>query len=117
MSGLFFGGFAGAGVITVSSNWDSPTGASPQTTATRTLTVPADNSGMIAFSITGTGAGSVTYSKNGGGFISVSDGEGIIFANSDTLAFKLTGASRAAQIALVDQTTRTPIGGSTITNT
>lgn len=120
MSGIFFGSAGAAGTpapITVSSNWGSTgPGASPQTSPTRTLTVPALNPGSLYFSVTGTGASSVTVSQNSGTFTSLTDGGGLTVANGDTLAFKLTGASRTATIAVTDTAAATSVGSCTLTN-
>lgn len=101
--------------ITVSSNWDSPSGATPQTTATRTLTVPSLNPGVLIFTVVTTGT--TTYSKNAGAFTALTDTMTLTIASGDTLALRLAGATKTASISVFDNSTSTLIGSTTIATT
>lgn len=80
--------------ITVSANWGSIAGASPQVSAARTLTVPAGNPGILRIVFASSAGVPVrSYQINGGSFVSVTDGLLIPVANSNTLAFRVTGGS------------------------
>lgn len=112
--------FASAGVypITITSNWGtSGPGASPQNSPTKILTVPSGNPGNVRLHVGVTPSGTIAYSKNGGGGIPVTIDVVVVFANTDTLAFILTGASDIATILAYDNTTGALIGNSNITTT
>lgn len=118
VSGIFFAHASAGGKaapITIPSNWGTTgPGASPQTSPTKTLTVPSGNSGTLQFSVSGTGAAGVTYSKNGGAFLTLSDGDLNVFANGDTLAFKLTGGAKSVSIGVGDVDAIATVGISNI---
>ena len=109
------GAFAPAS-MTLSSGFNSPSGASPQTTASRTVTVPAMNSGSIYIGIVGSG-GISKASINGGAFNTVNDADSIILADTQTLAFKLTGATKSNTYTLIDDSTGETINSFSITTT
>ena len=96
--------------ITLSSNWIDVSGASPQTTATRTLTVPAGNPGQIRFNVSATIAGVTRYSKNGGAFTNFVDSDTLSVADTDTLALRLVGAGTDASITVTDTATGASVG-------
>lgn len=97
--------------MTLSSDFDSPTGGAPQTTATRTLTVAAGNPGRLIVTLTQTGtAGTPTYSLNAGPNTSVSDGDEISVADTDTLSFRVPVGIGTTTFQLVDATTGANVG-------
>lgn len=77
--------------ITFSGSFSATAGTSTVTSSTRTATVPAGNSGQITFASMTSTAGDQQYSKNGGGFVSFSQGDMITLADGDTLAIRATG--------------------------
>lgn len=82
-------------------NWGTNNGASPQTSATRSLTVPAGNPGNIR--LDSTSSATTQYSKNAGTFTTFTSGQTLTVANGDTLAFKASGAAfDTASITVVD---------------
>ena len=88
------------------------------TSATVTVTVPPGNSGVITFkTFSFSGAVTTQYSKNGAAFGAINDGDGITFANGDTLAVR--GASMTAgeswTFTLEDSTRASSIGTYVIT--
>lgn len=105
--------------ITVSANWGSIAGASPQVSAARTLTVPAGNPGILRIAFTGSeGVPVRSYQLNGGSFVSVTDGLTIAVANTNTLAFRVTGGSGVeAQWDVYDNRTGTLVGSFSATIT
>ena len=108
---ILFGAFGGSPApITASSNWGTTTSASPATAPNRTLTVPATNPGNLRFDITSAPVGTLTYRKNSGSYTGFSDEAVVNFANTDTLNFRLTGASDTASITIYDNTTGTIVG-------
>lgn len=103
---------------TISGTLDA-TGAGPTiTSSTRTITVPAGNSGELQFANqVETGTVAFEYQKNGGAWTTAEPtGTSVTFANSDTLAVRITGAGAGEQIAfdLKDVTTGTTIGSYTL---
>ena len=83
---------------------------------TVTVTVPFANSGSIQFaSFAITGSVITFYSKNGGAFTSVTEGNSVTFASGDTLAVRggSMTAGEAWTFSLVDNTST--IGTYTIT--
>lgn len=102
--------------ITLSAPFNSPTGASPQTTALRTCTVAAGNPGAIRCEVSFS-ASEPTVSVNGGAFTPCENGLFLSVDTTNTLQFRLTGASRTASVTLWDGTTNARIDGPfTITN-
>ena len=102
--------------ITLSMDFDSPTGAAPQTTATRTLTVPSGNPGIVIVEILS--GGGLRYSLAGAPNTLVSDGETFDADTTNTLDFTVTSAPRVTQVRLRDLTTAAWIGAAfTITTT
>ena len=103
--------------ITITSNWGTTgPGASPQTSGSRTLTVPG-GSGTIRFDITSTPSGSFEYQLNVGAFTTITDLGTLAVANGDTLRFRLTGVSDAGTVVIYDNTTNVQVGTSTIITT
>ncbi len=106
---------AGVAAMTAT-NWGTTgPGASPQTSPARAITVPAGNPGLLTIYITGTGAANVTASIAGGSFNAISDGSGLSVTNGQTLAFRLTGASRTVSIQVADNAAGVNVGDATIT--
>lgn len=99
----------------IASNWDSPTGAQPQTTASRTIVVPGGNGGVLRWDIIGATGGTLQYQKNSDAYATVTDGATVTFANGDTLNFKLTGGGTDAQLFVYDNLTGAVVGFTTIT--
>jgi hypothetical protein len=97
--------------ITIPTNWGtSGPSASPITSATKTLTVPAGNPGNVLLHLVTAPAGTIGYSKNAAAFINFTIDTVVNFANTDTLAFKLTGAGDFVSLTATDNTSGTPIG-------
>ena len=97
--------------ITIPTNWGNQGGgASPQTSVAKTLTVPSGNPGNVLLHLTTAPAGTIQYIKNGGVATTFSGDTVVNFANTDTLAFKLTGAGDLANIAVSDNTFGSSIG-------
>lgn len=92
--------------VTVGAPWGSNSGAAPTniTSSTQTLTVPAGNAGSLHFSLSDATGGSPEYSKNGGGFFSLTDGANITFANGDTLRFRLASPANPGTSLVVTVT-------------
>lgn len=108
---ILFGAFGGSPApITVSSNWGVTSTASPATAPNRTLTVPAGNPGNLRFDITTAPVGTLEYRKNSGSYTTFSDEAVVNFADTDTLNFRLTGASDSANITIYDNTTGASVG-------
>jgi hypothetical protein len=96
--------------ITVSADWGSDLGASPLSSASRTLTVPSGNPGTIRFEII-LNEGTLEYKKNAAAFAAVTDGATLSVANSDTIQFRYTGSSATgANVEVYDHTTGTLVG-------
>lgn len=84
------------------------------TSATRTVTVPAGNSGIFTFAnYADNGVVTTTqYSRNGGAFTTITDGaDTVAFSNGDTIAVRTNsvgvGESRAFNV--IDKTSGTTI--------
>jgi len=91
--------------ITVDVNWGISSGISTtRTSATRTLTVPAGNPGVIRFSLSGS-SGDFYYQKNGGSFTLFAHNSTLSVANGDTLALRFVGTSPSeGEITVYDNT-------------
>lgn len=101
--------------MTLSANFDSPNGPSPQTTLARTVTVPAGNSGIFKVTFTSSGAATFEYSINGGAFQAMPASGGTLNAitTGQTLQFKLTAGvppKDRSSIQLIDNPTNTNVG-------
>ena len=103
--------------ITTSSGWGLTSGASPQTSPTRTLTVPVGSTGDVRLRINVLPAGTLAYSKNAAAFVGIAVDTTVNFANTDTLAFKLTGAADDAEVTALDLVYNTVIGNCTLHTT
>ena len=103
--------------ITIPSNWGGFSGASPQTSTTKTLTVPAGSTGDVRLRINTLPAGTLAYSKNAAAFVGIAVDTTVNFANTDTLAFKLTGAADDAGVTALDLVYNTVIGNCTLHTT
>ena len=103
--------------ISLGSNWDSPSGATPQTTTTETLDVPVGNPGHILITRVRTaGAGVAEYSLNGAAFVAITGfTTPLSVADTDTLALRVTGAGTVVEFAGLDATTGATFGTSTVT--
>ena len=104
----FFGAVSATGGITFDGGFDATATAGTATSATRTITVPAGNSGQVQFS-NFVDVGFVTtieYSKNGGAFTAFFEDDTVTFANGDTLAIRTTGngAGESRQFDMLDVT-------------
>ena len=101
----------GAAAITLSADFDSPTGGTPQTTASRTVTVPTGNTGTVAYDITATtGTPTVRRSIDAGSFNSFVDGDMDTLTTGQALSFRVAGASSSATIQLKDNDSSGNIG-------
>ena len=114
MTGNVAVGFISAGQpspITIPTNWGTQGGgASPQTSTAKTLTVPAGNPGNVLLHYTVAPTGTGQYIKNGGAPVTFTVDTVVNFANTDTLAFKLTGAGDIMNVTVTDNTTSAVIG-------
>jgi hypothetical protein len=114
-----------ASPITISSNWGetdcSAATHCTATSATKTLTVPAGNSGTVKFLVSSAGlASNDQYSKNGGGFTQAVDNSTVVFANGDSLAFQsvsIPPGPSETDYTIVDNDTGTTIGTVILKNT
>lgn len=92
----------------------SGTGSTSTVTgSTRTWTVPAGNTGQIEFeNVSHDGSGDVEYEKNGGGFVVITNGSSVTFANGDTIRMRATGlaSSETALATLRDLSSNTVFG-------
>lgn len=82
------------------------------TSATRTYTLGAGNSGQVQFTtLYNEGAGNIRYSKNGAAAVTINEGDIITLANSDTLAVSVTGmaSTNIATFTIKDVDTNTTI--------
>lgn len=104
--------------MTLDIDFDSPSGAAPQTTATRTLNVPAGNPGFLSVSITQDTPTIVRYSLAGGADTAIADGQILDVADTNTLDFTMATGVSVTTISLYDGTTSALIGSPfTITTT
>lgn len=86
-------------------------GTSPRSTATRTVTVPAGNPGILRFDSVAFDTTTFQYSKNSGTLTNVTNGDTITLANGDTLSFRATGsAGNNAACSLFDVAASQTIG-------
>ncbi len=94
--------------------FDATASSGTATSSTRTITVPAGNSGQVQFdSFVDVGTIlSIQYSKNGGAFTAFVENDIITFANGDTLAIRTTGngAGESRTFRLFDVTRGVAIG-------
>lgn len=102
-------GGAAVAPITLSGSLDATAVAGVATSSTRTVTVPAGNSGGITFD-SFVDVGTITniqYSKNGGAFTTFVSSDTITFADGDTLAIRTNGngAGESRQFRAADSTT------------
>lgn len=85
------------------------TGAGPTvTSSTRTVTVPPGNTGQITIQKTAeSGSVAFEYQKNGGAWTAAEPDPTVTFANGDTLALRITGATSGEGVTfdLYDVTT------------
>ena len=105
--------------ITVSASWGAIIGASPQTSASRTLTVPVGNPGVLRIVYTNVEPTPVpSYSINGGSFVSITDGLTFSVANGDGVRFRISGGA-LSELAfdVYDNTTNTLVGSFSATIT
>jgi hypothetical protein len=109
--------------MSLSAGFDSPSGASPQTTATRTITVPAGNPGSLRIAVTVTASATVEYSLNGAAGVAITitselRGNAIVsVANGDTLAITGSAGPDSITLDVRDQTTNASMSTSTISLT
>lgn len=100
--------------MTLSGTLDASSNTGTVTSATRTVTVPAGNSGVFTFSgYVDVGAVTSTrYSRNGGAFVIITDGsDTVAFSNGDTIAIETqsVGIGESRALNLIDKTTDTTI--------
>lgn len=101
----------GGASITLSSDFNSPSGASPQSTASRTLTVPTGSSGILVLDITATtGSPNPRYNLNSGGLTTFTDGEIIGVSDGQTLLFNNNVAASSYTVQLRDNQTGQNVG-------
>lgn len=96
--------------MTLSGTLDASSNTGTVTSSTRTVTVPAGNSGVFTFSGY-VDVGTVTntrYSRNGGAFTIITDGsDTVAFSNGDTIAIETAsvGIGESRALNLIDKTT------------
>lgn len=96
--------------MTASGSFDASSTSGTVTSSTRTITVPAGNTGVFRFAnYVDSGAIVATqYSRNGGAFTGITDGNTTAaFSNGDTLAIRTTGVGvgESRTLDLIDNTT------------
>jgi len=94
---------------TLSGTLDATASSSTVNSSSRTVTVPAGNSGVIRFTdLQALGDGAILrMSRNGGAYETLFDGFEETFANGDTIMLSAIGASSpgdGVQITLIDAT-------------
>lgn len=117
MSGIFAGAAGALGnivsAITLSGPLDATAVAGTANSATRTVTVPGGNSGMVSFgSYVDVGTvGLSKYNKNAAGLVNLSDATVVTFANGDSLLLQTLGdnAGESRTMTLTDVDTGTVI--------
>lgn len=102
----------GGGVsITLSSDFNSPSGAAPQSTASRTLTVPTGSGGILVLDITGTtGTPNPRYNLASGGLTAFADSDVISVSDTNTLLFNNNAAASSFTVQLRDWLTGQNVG-------
>lgn len=100
--------------ISFDGGFDATASSGTATSSTRTITVPAGNSGQVEFGTfidVGTIL-SIQYSKNGGAFTAIVENDILTFANGDTLAIRTTGngAGESRTFTMRDVTRGAAIG-------
>lgn len=100
----------GRNIITLSGTLSAVSTSGTVTSATRTVTVPGGNSGVMTFSsYIDTGVITTTeYQRNGGAWTAISDGaDTVAFSNGDTIAVRTNsvGVGELRQFDVVDKTT------------
>lgn len=109
-AGLLAGVAQGVRPMTLSGTLDASSNTGTVTSATRTVTVPAGNSGIFTFSgyvDVGT-VGSTRYSRNGGAYVAITDGsDTVAFSNGDTIAIETqsVGVGESRALNLIDKAT------------
>jgi hypothetical protein len=102
---------SGISPITIPTNWGtSGPSATPITSATKTLTVPAGNPGNVLLHLVTAPSGTIGYSKNAAAFTSFTVDTVVNFADTDTLAFRLTGAGDFVSLTVTDNTVLVSVG-------
>lgn len=115
MLALFLSVIGTVSPITASANWGIDSGASPLSSAARTLTVPSGNPGSVRFNVVSNDA-TLEYKLNAGAFTTVTDEGTISVSDAATLQFRFTGLSTdGAQLEVYDNTTGGLIGSWTPT--
>jgi hypothetical protein len=114
LAGMFAAVLDDIGSCSLSGTLDATAVAGVSTSTTRTVTVPAGNSGDIRFEDyvdVGTITSSET-SQNGAGYAFAGDPTTITFANNDTIAFRCNGngAGESRTFTLIDVDTGNIIG-------
>ena len=104
---------------TLSGSLTTSSGSSPVTSATRTVTVPAGNTGDLRFNNIVNDGSAFEYSKNAGAFTTISEDLVVNFADTNTLAVRATLpiALDECTFDLVDQTMAANVGSYTLTRT
>lgn len=71
------------------------------TSSTVTVSVPSGSDGVIRFTdFVMSGTVTLTYSKNGAGFVSLLEEDTVTFADGDTLALRISSASAGESLTL-----------------
>lgn len=110
-AGLMLLSKGGGASMTLSSDFNSPSGASPQSTASRTVTVPIGSSGILILDVTGTtGSPNLRYNLNSGGLVAFADYDVIIVLNGQTLLFNNNVAASSYTMQLRDAETGQNVG-------
>lgn len=96
--------------ITLSGLLSATGGGATVTGLTQTFTVPSGSSGVIRFTVGG--SGTTQYSKNGGAFTTVVTNDEVTFANGDTIAMQTTGLTvgQTGNASLLDKSSNTTLG-------
>lgn len=96
--------------MTLTGQLSATGGGATVTGLTQTWTVPAGSSGVILFTVGG--SGTKQYSKNGGAFVTVATNDEVTFANGDTIAMQTTGLSvgQSGNASLLDKSSNTTLG-------
>jgi hypothetical protein len=87
-------------VITVDANWGANSSATPVLSATRTVTVPSGNPGVLTIGMALSAGGNPTYKKNAGANTAVTDGMTLAVANGDLLSFRLAFAVSGDEVSI-----------------
>lgn len=110
-AGLMLLSKGGGASMTLSSDFNSPSGASPQSTASRTVTVPIGSSGILLLDITATtGSPNPRYNLNSAGLTAFSDSDLLYVLDGQTLLFNNNVGASSFTMQLRDNQTGQTVG-------